>query len=114
MIDLDKYTSVGEAHYVRKLVANILSRGHYISVNDGGEWTLKHSRKASQILGALGTTGHDHIRIEDDAARGLGVVMLVYGNDPSGEEVISDHTDNPLCNAIFDEVMGMGYEGADR
>lgn len=101
----------GELFYVTKLVRNILSRGYMISVNDGEEWTLVHKRLEDQIMAALGTTDMDYIRFTDELDyKNLGMFMLVYGNDPSGEEVISDHTDNRTCNRIFQEVMGWPIE----
>lgn len=103
---LHLYATIGEAHYCRKLVANILSRGWYISVNDGEEWTVRHSRKRSEILGAMATTGYDVLRMSDMDERSLGSFYIVYGNDPSGEEIISDCSGNALCEKIYDEVMG--------
>lgn len=102
---------LGEQFYVRKLVRNILSRGYTISVNDGEEWTVVDSRREDLILPALGTTDMDYIRFTDELDyKNLGTFMLVYGNDPSGEEVISDYTDNRLCNRIWQEVMGWPIE----
>lgn len=101
----------GEEFYVRKLVRNIISRGYSISVNDGEEWTVVHSRREEEIMGALGTTEIDYLRFRDDLdGKTMGTFMLVYGNDPEGEEVVSDHTDNRLCNTIWREVFGWPME----
>lgn len=96
----------GEEKYVRKLVRNILSRGYTISVNDGEDWTVVDSFNEAQIMGALGTTDEDFIKVRDPLDwKALGVFSLIYGNDPEGEEVISDYTASPLFETIWREVM---------
>ena len=105
----------GERFYVQKLVRNILSRGLTISVNDGEEWTVVDSRREDKIMPALATTEIDYLRVKDDLDyKTLGTFMLVYGNDPEGEEVVSDHTDNRLCNAIWREVFGWPMEDQEE
>jgi len=101
----------GEEFYVRKLVRNILSRGYSISINDGEEWTIVDSRREETIMGALGTTEMDYLKMRDPLdSKALGTFMLIYGNDPEGDEVVSDHTDNRLCNTIWREVFGWPME----
>lgn len=101
----------GEHFYVQKLVRNILSRGYTISVNDGEEWTVVDSRLEGEIMVALMTTDEDYIKFKDPLdQKTLGTFYLVYGNDPDGTEVISDLTDNRMCNRIWQEVMGYPYE----
>lgn len=101
----------GEEWYVRKLVRNILSRGYTISVNDGEEWTLVDNRHEDQIMAALGTTDEDFIKMKDPLDyKSLGVFSLIYGNDPEGEEVVSDYTSNRLCETIWREVFGWPME----
>lgn len=96
----------GEEKYVRKLVRNILERGYTISVNDGEEWTVVDSPDEALIMGALGTTDEDFIKVRDPLDyKALGVFHLIYGNDPEGEEVISDYTASPLFETIWREVM---------
>lgn len=96
----------GEEKYVRKLVRNILERGYMISVNDGEIWTVVDSFDEVRIMGALGTTDEDFIKMKDPLDyKSLGVFSLIYGNDPEGEEVISDYTASPLCETIWREVM---------
>ena len=101
----------GEEFYVRKLVKNILSRGYTISVNDGEEWTLCDSRREDTIMRALGTTEEDYIKFKDELdGKSMGVFWLVYGNDPEGEEVVSDYTANRMCDKIWREVFGWPEE----
>ena len=101
----------GEEFYVRKLVRNIIQRGYTISVNDGEEWTVIDNRREEVIMPALGTTDIDYIRIKDPLDyKTLGTFMLVYGNDPEGEEVVSDYTANRICENIWREVFGWPEE----
>lgn len=96
----------GEEKYVRKLVRNILKRGYMISVNDGEGWTVVDSFDEAHIMGALGTTDEDFIKVKDPLDyKSLGVFQFIYGNDPEGEEVIADYTANPLFETIWREVM---------
>tara|TARA_R110000868_G_scaffold102492_2_gene282171 strand:- start:1392 stop:1709 length:318 start_codon:yes stop_codon:yes gene_type:complete len=97
----------GDQFYARKLVNNILSRDYTISVNDGEEWTVVDSRLEAKIMDALMTTDEDRIKFKDPLDyKTLGNFYLVYGNDPSGKEVISDYTDNRMCDQIWQEVVG--------
>jgi len=99
-----EYLTVGEARKVRALVRAILATGANVSVHDGEEWTVKKSRDNETIIAALGTTGTDTLRVRDmDGAR-LGDFELIYGNDPDGMEVISDHTANAFCEAVYNKL----------
>lgn len=98
--------TLGERFYVLKLVRNILDRGYAISVNDGEDWTVVHSSDEAKIMAALGTTDEDVIKMMDPLDyKALGIFHLVYGNDPNGEEVISDFTASSLCETIWREVL---------
>lgn len=101
-----EYATAGERHYARKLVRNLLSRGHYLSVCDGEDWTVVRSRKEDEILGALCTTGTDEIIASDPAGTRLGWFWLVWGNAPEGDELISDFSANTLCETVWSEVTG--------
>ena len=99
-----EYLTAGEARKVRALVRAILATGADVSVHDGTEWTVKKSRDNKTIIAALGTTGADTLRVRDmDGAR-LGDFELIYGNDPDGTEVISDHTANAYCDFMWNKL----------
>ena len=94
-----------ERFHALKLVRNILSRGHRISVNDGEEFCLRGSRREDDVMGHLGATDEEYIFVIDgDVDRPLGTFMLVWGN--SGPELVADCTDNALCDTICREVFG--------
>ena len=84
-----------------KLVAAAIASGYILSVNDGEAWTVKRSTNRAAILAALETTGEDVLRVRDAAGGYLGDINLIWGNDPNGEELIADHTDNPAMAALI-------------
>lgn len=101
-----EHASAGERAVARKLVRNLLSRGLSVSVFDGGEWTVVRSRKEREVLEALATTELDELIAAGDAGERKGWFLLVWGNEPDGECLIADHTDNQLCEAVVHEVTG--------
>lgn len=105
MNSLSQYATPGEARAARKLVKAALAAGYMVSVNDGEEWTVKQSTNAREIIDALCTTGEDMLRLRDPAdGATIGSFWLIYGNDPSGDELISDHSDNNVCDALYKQA----------
>ena len=100
-----RYTSQGERHIARSLVAAILKRGGAISVNDGGEWTVRRSTKSSKVLEALATTGEDTVQWYDADGKRVASFLLVWGNDDDGSELIADHTANDAAGGVYNEVV---------
>jgi hypothetical protein len=98
--DLSNYATKGEAAVARRLVKAMLARELSVSVNDGEEWTVKKSRVYREIVDALCSTGEDYLRIYAPTGDCLGAFYLVWGNDPTGEELLSDWTDNDFCNRL--------------
>lgn len=104
--DLFKYATQGEARVARKLVKALLARDLSVSVNDGEEWTVRKSRTYRTIVDALCTTGIDYLRAYAPTGDCLGGFDLVWGNCPTGEELISDYTDNEFCNRLYAIATG--------
>lgn len=104
-----EYAKPGERTVARKLVRTLLGKGLSISVYDSEEWTVKQSTNEAEILNALATTDEDQLLVRDAEGDKVGWFYLVWGNDPSGEELIADHTDNDLCNWAANEVAGYEY-----
>lgn len=99
---LNKYATTGEARVARKLVKAALDAGYLISVNDGEEWTVKRSSSHPAVVDALATTGEDRLLMRLPVSGDVvGSFWLIYGNDPSGEELIADHSDNDACEALY-------------
>ena len=99
---LSQYATTGEARAARKLIRAALAEGWTVSVNDGEETTVRRSSREREIIDALCTTGEDVITIHlPVGGKPAGTFWLIYGNDPSGEELISDHSDNENCERLY-------------
>ncbi len=102
MLSLDEYTGKEEAAAVRRLIGHALAQDWSVSVNDGGEWTVKKSRDSNEILEALATTGEDSLRFHDSEGNTKGTIYLVYqGGDSPGDEVVCDYSDNEAMNYLY-------------
>jgi hypothetical protein len=101
MNSLSQYATAGEARVARRLIRAALAEGWTVSVNDGEETTVARSSSERAIFDAMCSTGEDIITIHlaISGKRG-GSFYLVYGNDPTGEELISDHSDNENCERL--------------
>lgn len=98
-MSLEKYATHGEALIARKLITELVTRGHAVSIWNGGEEPeIEDSTDIEALLAELCATGEDEI-----VANGVWF-YLVYGNAPSGSELINDCYDNDECNAIFDAI----------
>ena len=95
-----EYATKGEAAVARHLVRAALAGGYSLSVYDGEEWTVKRATKAAPILEALCSTGADVLRLRDTDGNPVGSFSLVWGNDETGEELLSDYSDNELCDRL--------------
>lgn len=83
-----------------KLVRHLLATpGRTVSVFDGGDWTVKRSRRVAAILGALATTSDDLLRWHDADGAVIGAFWLIYGNGPG--ETVADYTANAVCEAAW-------------
>lgn len=92
--------------YARKLVNNLLSRGLYVTADDGESCETLPTRDADAVLKYLGTTHMDTIRAYSRDAGGLrfkGSFTLIWGEslDP-----IYSHSGNRLTEIVCDEVTG--------
>lgn len=100
MTDLEKYAPRAARVIACKLIDKALRQGLKISVNDGVEWTVKHSQDRAVIIAALASAECDCLQFNDDNGK-LGKVWLIWGND---EDVISDYSDD---DAIIQLVEGI-------
>jgi hypothetical protein len=94
------YTTAGERGVATRLVRAAIHAGYTVSVYDGEEYTVKRSRQERQILEALASTEEDTLVIRDSVGERIGALMLIWGNDETGEELIADHTDNEAIGAL--------------
>lgn len=98
-MSLEKYATYGEALVARKLVTELVNRGHAVSIwNGGDEAEIEDSTDIEALLAELAASGEDEL-----VADGIWF-YLIFGNESDGSELISDCYDNQECNAIFDIV----------
>ncbi len=98
-MSLEKYATHGEALVARKLVTELVNRGHAVSIWNGGEEAeIEDSTDIEALLAELAATGEDEL-----VAEGVWF-YLIFGNESDGSELISDCYDNEECNAIFEIV----------
>ena len=97
-------TTVGERRIVTRIIAAAFQRGYTISVFDGEEWTLRRSTKRTAIEAALASTGEDSLRLRDKDGADVGTIYLVWGNDPEGDELIADYTDNETMRNFINQT----------
>lgn len=105
-ISFDQYTTQGERTVARKLVRAALAAKCAIDVNDGEEWTVYRATMWTPVSRALATTGEDTLRLRAADGNYAGSFSLIWGNADDGSELISDHTDNALCNRLWAQAMG--------
>lgn len=91
-INLDRYASYGETVIARRIVRLALERGWKVSVYDGEAYAVKQSDDRMTILSALATTEADWLEMRDSEGKAVGQLMLIWGNDPSGNELVADYT----------------------
>lgn len=102
-----EHASEGEAQVARALLKRIFALPGDITVtleNGGGDTEFAFS-SASELEAEMAATGEDELIVYQDGRR-LGWILLVYGNDPDGSELIADHTYNQktceLCKSEFE------------
>lgn len=80
-----------ERTIIQRLVMDIISEGHNVTVNNGEEYVLKNSKSVAKVMKAIMTTDEDHLYVDWDGEIGCKWwIWLVYGNE--GPTVINDHS----------------------
>ena len=98
-MSLEKYATHGEALIARKLVTELVNRGHAVSIWNGGEEAeIEDSTDIEALLAELAATGEDEL-----VADGVWF-YLIFGNESDGSELINDYYANEECNAIYEAV----------
>lgn len=100
------YTTPTERRITRALITAGLKRGWTVSVYDSaegeGQWTVKRATDLATVTDALATTEGDVLHFTNADERGIGQVVLIWGND---EDVISDCSDNAAIAEIVAEAQ---------
>lgn len=76
---------------LQRLIADLLTDGWHISVNDGEETTVYNSRSAEEVFAAMRATDEDWLQIKHRERKARGWVRCIHGN---GQDIISDYTVN--------------------
>jgi hypothetical protein len=106
-MSLSKLHNQVEARIARFLVNDLLSRGLIVSIFHEEGLEVERSQNKNEICLGMAATDIDWVRVHDPVlSKTVGVFMLVYGN---GEDLLSDHSDNRLCNEIADKVYDKFY-----
>lgn len=94
----------GEQAVARRLVKSALKMGYRVSVHDGEDWSPP-SDEFFVIWDDLGEMDEDNIILFDANDTRVGWIMLVWGNEPDGSELISDHSSNDAIDAVVDAAL---------
>lgn len=85
----------------RKLVRAALDAGFCVSVHNGEEFAIKRSTDHAAICKELHATDEEYLIIRNrETGDKVGTIFLVWGNDPTGEELVCDHSAVPAIDAI--------------
>jgi hypothetical protein len=82
-----------ERFVVKQIVGRALDKGYLLSVYDGEEYPIMHSDDPEAVMAELGHCDEDWLQVANEDRKRIGVIFLVYGNDP--DEVVADCTDKP-------------------
>ena len=99
-----RFTTAGERGTATRLVRAALNAGYTVSVYDEEEWTVKRSDSEAVILPALAGTETTTLLFRRNGDN-VGSMMLIWGNDETGEELIADHTDNDAMQSLCDAAQ---------
>ena len=109
MTNIEKRQNV-ERRILRQVIADALSMGYLLSVDDGDGFTVRKSADAAAVLAALMTTDEDYLHLDKFDPNGVrtehGWVRFVYGND--GWDVVCDYSVN------IEPVLAGAEKLADR
>ena len=93
---------------VSALVKQLLAKDWRISIHDGEDWCLKRSIDPKEIMANLFATDEEILLIRDQNGTKLGRILLVYGNEPDGSEVVADYsTGNAEFAGLMDAFIGI-------
>lgn len=85
------------------IVRKELGEGAQFRLGSEGEWDTKRTSVCTEVMDAAGACDEQVLVVYNAAGERLGSFFLVWGNDPSGEELLSDHTDNEFCERVWVE-----------
>lgn len=84
------------------IVRKELGEGAQFRMGSEGEWDTKRTSVCKEIMEVAGACDEQMLAVFSPAGERLGSFFLVWGNDPTGEELLADHTDNEFCERVWD------------
>ena len=119
-LTFSEYIPEWEHPYLAGIIHAAIKRGYSLSVYDGEEWTVKHSKDAQEIASALGSTGEDSLAVHaaehEGTTKRIGAYWLIYNNGSKGdpEIVVADYThhdgDRTMDRILADAKERAGIE----
>ena len=91
-----------EKGIAKRVVRAAIEAGFTVSLYDGGEWTVKRSRKLSEVVGAMFTVDEERLDIRNAEGGLIGNVWFVYGND--GFDALSDYTATETMERLLSDA----------
>lgn len=90
-----------ECEIISRVITNALKAGYHISVHDGEEFTLRHTRDRAKIEAACFATDRTALCLSEGKAPPhalyTGFVEFIHGN---GVDVIHDYSQRPVIEKI--------------
>lgn len=86
-----------ELNIIDAMIRAALTEGISIGVFDGEEWAVRNSTNYQKITSNVAATDVTSIVLWSSDGAKVGRIILIHGN---GEDVIHDHTDNPITARI--------------
>ena len=96
-----------ERGIAKHVVRAAIEAGYTVSLFAGGKWTVKRSRKVSEIVGAMFTVNAESLEIRNNKGGLIGTVLMVYGKG-MGLDAVSDRT----ATETMDELLRAADEYA--
>jgi len=90
-----------EQGMLQKLIRTCKANGATLfRIHEGEDWACEPTSNERQLMDAANSTGEDNLYCYDADGTRLGRFYLVWGNDPSGEELIADYGITPFTEAV--------------
>lgn len=95
----------GQKAQAKRIIKEALTtRGWTATVDDCEEVVCTKEADFDTVVDCIGNTGMDHVTFYNGDDR-LGYMTLVFGNEPDGETLISDHTMGDEICALVEAVQ---------
>jgi hypothetical protein len=106
----------GDIRACRIVMERVVAAGLMASVFNGGDDPeLEQSADINELMDALGETGLDIVVLYDALRLRLGSITLVWGNCPSGVELVSDYSWGPhVAEEVMENIVNLDQLDPDK